>query len=59
MVSFLFLLSPLLICSASSRVSGSGSFNVDGKNLKLVINRRTRAVERPLSVDPSCDHEVQ
>ena len=35
MVSFCFLLSPLLICSASSKVSGSGSFSVDGRNLKM------------------------
>ena len=34
MVSFLFFLSPLLICSASSNVSGSGSFSVEGRNLK-------------------------
>ena len=36
MESFLFLLSPLLICSASSNVSGSGSFSVDGRNLNCL-----------------------
>ena len=37
MESFLFLLSPLLICSASSNVSGSGSFSVDGNNLNCLL----------------------
>ena len=54
---FLFVLSPLLICSASSKVSGSGSFSVDGNNLKVfdqLANQGVRTVpDRRRIVEPS------
>lgn len=49
MVSFLFFLSPLLICSASSKVSGSGSFSVDGRNLNWLLKCRNSRIGYQIS----------